>query len=218
MKLFTLSIATLLFSLIASSQVQFGIFAGVQANSANYKVADEKQNTSFKPGMQLGANFKVPIEGNLSFAPAIFYSMKGYKVKFNRFMYPPDADAIDNKTTFHNVEIAFPLQFDFNTQPSHWFFRLGPSLDFQLFGREEFNTNNSGKIKRKIPFGYDKYGHFSANLLVHTGYEMANGFYISGQYTHGIANISNADEGPKIKHRAFGISVGKFIRKSKVVL
>lgn len=216
MKLFTLSFAILLSTLVTNAQLQFGIFAGAQANSAKYSIDDEKQNTSYKPGAQLGINFKVPIEGNLSFAPAIFYSMKGYKVKYSSFMYPPDADAIDNNTTFHNVEIAFPLQFDFNTQPSHWFFRLGPSLDFQLFGREEFNTNNSGKIKRNIPFGYDKYGHFSANLLIHTGYEMANGFFVFGQYTHGIANVSNQDEGPKIKHRAFGISIGKFIRKSKM--
>jgi hypothetical protein len=216
MKLFTLSIATLLFSITANSQFQFGVFAGAQANSANYTIGGEEQNTSYKPGVQLGVNFKVPIEGNLYFAPSALYNMRGYKVKYSSFMFPPDPAATDNNTTFHNFEMAFQLQYDFNAQPSHWFFRLGPSLDFQLFGREEFNTNNNGKIKRNIPFGYDKYGHFSANLLVHTGYEMSNGFFIYGQYTHGIANISNQDEGPKIKHRAFGISVGKFIRKSKM--
>ena len=218
MKLFTISTVILLLSFTAESQVQFGIFAGPQATSVNYTIGGKEQKSSFKPGVQLGAGFKIPIEGSLSFSPAVFYSMKGYKVKYNRFMFPPDANAIDNNTTFHNVELSFPLQLDFGQQASHWFFRAGPSLDFQLFGREEFNTTNNGKIDRKIPFGFDKYGHFSANGLLHLGYEMSNGFYIFGQYTHGIANISNKDEGPKIKHRAFGITFGKYIKKSKIVL
>ncbi len=218
MKLFTLSAVTLLICSVTKSQVQFGLLAGVQATSANYTITGKKQNTSYKPGFQLGANFKIPIEGNLFFAPEAFYSMKGYKVKYDRFMYPPDANATDNNTTFHTIELAFPLQVDFGKNASHWFVRTGPSLDFQVFGREEFNTTTDGKIKRNIPFAYDKYGHYSANILVHLGYEMKNGFFIFGQYTHGLANISNTDEGPEIKHRAFGITFGKFIKKSKIVL
>ncbi|HEX7844414.1 MAG TPA: porin family protein [Chitinophagaceae bacterium] len=218
MKLFILSIATLLSFFAANSQVQFGLLAGAQATSADYTIGGKKQETSYKPGGQVGVNFKIPIEGRLSFAPQLFYSMKGYKVKYNRFMYPPDGDAIDNNTTFHNVELALPLQYDFSYSASHWFLRAGPSLDFQLFGREEFTTNSNGKIKRNIPFGYDKYGHYSANAVLHFGYEKSNGFFIYGQYTHGLANISNTDEGPKIRHRAFGISFGKFIKKSKIVL
>ena len=218
MKLLTLCVTALLLSIAVHSQVQFGILGGLQATSANYTIGGKKQKTSYKPGIQLGANFKIPIEGNLSFAPELFYSMKGYKVKYNLYMYPPDPTAIDNNTTFHNIELAFPLQYDFGKGDNHWFFRAGPSLDFQFFGREEFNTNADEKMKRNIPFGYDKYGHYSANLLLHLGYEMSNGFFIFGQYTNGVANISNKDEGPQIKHRAFGITVGKFIRKSKIVL
>lgn len=210
--------AAVLLCTAARSQVKFGLLAGLQANSAHYTIGGKEQKTSYKPGFQLGVNFKIPIEGNLSFAPEAFYSMKGYKVKYNISTFPPDEDAIDNNTTFHNVELAFPLQLDFGNKPSHWFFRAGPSLDFQLFGREEFNTSSNGKIKRNIPFGFDKYGHFSANCLLHLGYEMSNDFFVFAQYTYGMANISNKDGGPQVKHRAFGITIGKFIKKSKIVL
>jgi hypothetical protein len=218
MKLLILCAATLLLCPAVFGQVQFGILGGPQATSAHYTIGGKKQKTSYKPGMQIGANLKVPIEGKLSFAPELFYSMKGYKVDYNIYTYPPDPLAIDNNTTFHNVELALPLQFDFGTRQDHWFLRTGPSLDFQLFGKEKYNTSTDEKVDRKIPFGFDKYGHFSASWLLHLGYEMKNGFFIFGQYTYGMANISNKDGGPQIKHRAFGVTVGKFIRKSKIVL
>ncbi|MEI9808722.1 MAG: hypothetical protein WDO16_13160 [Bacteroidota bacterium] len=46
------------------------------------------------------------------------------------------------------------------------------------------------------------YGHYSANMLVQFGFE-TGGFMLFGQYSHGIANINNADNGPSIKHRVF---------------
>ena len=218
MRWLTLSAATLLLSLTAESQVQFGVFTGFQATTANYNVDGIDQETDFKPGFQLGVNMKIPVEGRLSFAPAAYYSLKGYRVTYNRYMYPPSEDATDNNTSFHNFEIAFPLQYDFGYQANHFMIRVGPSLDFQIFGREEFNTTSDGKIKRNIPFGYDKYGHYSANLLFHFGYEMQDNFFIVGQLSYGLANISNTDGGPEIKHQAIGITFGKFIRKSKIVL
>ncbi len=219
MKRCYLIIASFFIGLTAQSQVQFGVFAGPQATSASYTAKSVKQKTSYKSGFQLGAGLKVPFEGNLSFAPALFYSMKGYKVTFNRFIYPPDSAAVDNNTTFHNVETAFLLQYDFSNKPSHFFIKAGPSLDFQLFGKEKFNkTNGGGSVDRSIPFGYDKYGHYSANMLLQFGYEASNGFFVVGQYSHGLANISNTDGGPRIRHRAFGISIGKFFGSSKIVI
>ena len=218
MKLVFLCVATLFLCPVAKSQVKFGVFGGAQATSASYTIEGKKQSTSFKPGIQLGGSFKIPIEGKLSIGPSFMYSMKGYKVKFTEFSYPPGEDAVDNNTTFHNIELGFPLQYDFAKGDHHVFIRTGPALDFQFFGRETFNTVDDEKVKRNIPFGYDKYGHYSANWLVHFGYEMKDGVFVYCQYTHGIANISNKDGGPGIRHRAFGITVGKYIRKSKTVL
>jgi Outer membrane protein beta-barrel domain len=210
MKFFTLTIAILLLMLRAQSQVRYNIFGGLQTTSASYTAQSVKQKTSYKFGGQLGIGMKVPFETRLSFAPAIFYSMKGYKVIFSRFVYPPDVTATDNNTSFHTVETAFLLHYDFNSRPDHMFLKLGPSLDFQLLGKEKFNTP-AGLVDRQLPFGYDKYGHFSANMILQLGYEMNNGFFFFGQYSHGLANINNADGGPRIRHRVFGISIGKYI-------
>ena len=197
-------------SFSSKSQVRLNLFAGPQVSGASYNVSGVKQKTKHKYGFQVGAGLKVPFEERIYFAPAVFYSMKGYKVNFTRFAYPPDTLALDNNTLFHTVETAFLLQYDFGKQPDHFFIKAGPSLDFHLFGTEKYNTA-TGKQDRKIPFGYDKYGHYSANMILQLGYETKNGFFLFGHYSHGLANISNADYGPKIRHRAAGLSIGKFL-------
>ena len=83
MKFCFIATTALFISIAAQSQVQFTIFGGPQATSASYTLEGVKQKTSYKFGGQLGAGMKVPFETRLYFAPALFYSMKGYKVNFH---------------------------------------------------------------------------------------------------------------------------------------
>ena len=201
--------AALLLFMNCSGQTSFGIFGGPQATSANYKVFGKKQSTDYKFGFMLGAGFKLPFEKKLFFAPVMYYSMKGYKVKFTEFSYPPDPSAIDNDTRIHCIELAPLLQFDFSNEPSHFFIKGGPGLDFQLFGNEKYNLANGSKVDRKMPFSFGDYGNYSANAHIQFGYESSSGLFLSAQYSHGLSSINNFDGGPKIRHRVFGLIVGK---------
>jgi hypothetical protein len=218
MKFFLLCLVTVLISASAISQVEFGLFAGPQATAARYTIYNIKQKNDLKFGFQAGVGLKIPFEDKLSFCPAAFYSMKGYKVTFTQFLYPPDSTATNNNTTIHTFELAALLQYDFNHQPNHFFFKGGPSLDFQLFGKEKFNLKAGGSVSRDMKFSFADYGYYSANMLAQFGYETSNGLFLFAQYTHGMASINNADGGPKIRHRAFGISVGKYINHKKIVI
>jgi hypothetical protein len=200
------------------SQNQVAVFVGAQATSAKYLVFNQKQDVKLKSGIQAGLNMKVPFEGNLYFAPAAFYSMKGYDVTFKDFAFPPDATAKNNNTTIHSFELAALLQYDFNKNPSHFFLRLGPSLDFQLFGKEKYDLQGGTSVSRNMSWAPGNYGRYSANMNAHLGYEMGNSFFIYGQYTLGAASISNAENGPRIRHRAFGLSIGKYLKRNKVVV
>ena len=157
MKFILITTVALLISLFAISQVQFNIFAGPQGTAARYTISDVKQKTEMKIGFQAGAGLKVPFENKLYFAPTAFYSMKGYKVTYSLFNALPDIDAKGNNTTFHTFELAFLLQYDFNTSPGHFFIKAGPSLDFQLLGTEKFNLKAGGSVDRKIKFSYSDY-------------------------------------------------------------
>lgn len=210
--------ASLLFFFFVKSQTQFGIFAGPQATAARYTILNEKQKNDLKYSFHTGVCLKVPFDVNLFFAPEAFYSMKGYKVTFTQFVYPPGPKAKNNNTTIHTFELAALLQYDFGKSANHFYMKAGPSLDFQLFGNEKFDTTG-GTVDRKMKFSTDgDYGYFGANLLMQLGFETEKGFFISAQYTHGAASINNEDGGPKIRHRVYGFTIGKYLNRKKIVM
>ena len=208
--------AILLLSLNLTGQVQFGLFAGPQATTVRYVIEEEKQDNSFKYGFQVGGLWKVPFEGRLYFSPSIQYNLRGYKVKFNKPSFPPNESAVDNNTSFHTIELGFLLQHDFSNAPSHWFFRIGPSLDFALFGKEEFNTSNNGIVKQDMKFSFADYGHFLASAIAQLGYESSSGVFIYAHYNYSLTTMNNADIGPAINNRAIGISIGKYFKSKKL--
>jgi len=197
------------------AQNQVNIFAGPQATTASYKVNDKKQDTEFKFGFHAGVGMKVPFENRVYFSPSIFYSLKGYKVKFNQHVYPPDPDAIDNNVTLHTIEVAALLQIDLGDQPDHFFICFGPSVDFQLFGKEKYNLFSGGSVNKNMKFGFADYGHYSTCAVARFGYESSNGLLLFAQYNLGLGSINNADNGPVIRHRVFGISIGKNINRTQ---
>ena len=209
---------TLLITATGGAQSQFGFFIGPQATSSHYTVTGKKQPTDYKYGLQLGMGWKIPFENKLYFAPEIFYSLKGYTVKFSQYAYPPDATATDNNTMIHCGELAALLQIDLGNQPGHCFIKFGPSLDFQLFGKEKFHLLSGSLINRQMKYGYAEYGHYGANAIVQFGYESSSGFSIYAQYSFGLSNLSNVDDGPNIRHRVAGISFGKYLSHKKIVM
>lgn len=205
----------------AYSQNIIYAFAGPQATAARYTILNQKQKMNLKYGFQAGLSMKTQFEGPIYFAPSAFYSLKGYDVTFTEFRDPPSVLAINNNTTIHTFELAPLLQVDLSNKPSHAFFRFGPSLDFQLFGKETFDTvvnGNKGTVSRNMKFSFTDYGHYSANFLLHFGYESTSGILVFAQYTHGMGSINNHDGGPKIRHRAYGISIGKRLNSKKIVM
>jgi hypothetical protein len=200
------------------AQPVFSIFAGPQSTSAKYTVRGYKQSTSNKYGFHLGAVMKVPFDNNLFFAPTAFYSLKGYKVALKQKAFPPDTLAVDDNTTIHTFELGLLLQYDFSKKANHFFIKAGPSLDLQLAGNEKFNLENGSSVDQKMKFSFGDYGHFGANMLLQFGYETSHGFSISAMYGHGIGSINNADYGPAIHHRVFGMSLGKYFTSKKITM
>ena len=204
---------------ISFSQVSYGVFGGPQLTTAKYKINEEKQKTDFKTGFQLGATIKIPFDNQLYFGPAIYYSMKGYKVKLNRPSYPPTELAINNETTIHTLEIAPLLQYDFSTQPSHFFMKFGPAIDIAFSGKEKFDTVDGGKpVERPMPFAFTAYGRFTAQAILHVGYQHARGLMVFAHYAEGLGGLNNADGGPVIKHRIIGLSLGWCFSRNKNVM
>ena len=191
-------------------QVRLNVFAGPQLTSSHYVVNGISQPVQSKVGFIAGIGAKVFFDNKLYFFPAVYYSMKGFKVTLNNPSFPPYELAKNNNLTIHTIEFAPLFQFDLSNKPDYWFARIGPSVDFAFYGTEKFDTlNGSGTVKRKMVFDYTVYGHFTASANVQLGYQTSNGLGIFGFYSYGLGSMNNADGGPRILHRIGGIAVSK---------
>jgi hypothetical protein len=197
-------------SIKTNAQVQLAVFGGGQITSARYLVKDIKQPTQFKYGTMGGVAVKVEFDNQLYFFPAIFYSLKGYKVTLNNSAFPPTELAKDNELWVHTVEVAPLLHFDFNKKLAHFFVRFGPSVDYGYYGHEIFNTvsGGPGHVYRRLGFDFTEYGHFTAQANLHFGYETGKGLMAFAFYQRGFGSMNNHDGGPKIFHRIIGVSAG----------
>jgi hypothetical protein len=197
-------------SFVCHAQVRPTLFAGPQATSAYYTVRGAKQTTDFKFGFMAGGGLKVPFENQLYFFPSVYYSLKGYKVALKDTAAPPTQFAKNNNTTIQTIEVAPLFQVDLSKRPSHFFFRIGPSVDFAFSGKEKFDTSLAGgsTISRNMVFSFGDYGRITASANLHLGYETAKGFMVFAQYVYGLGSMNNADYGPHIFHRVIGLSVG----------
>ncbi|HEU4473129.1 MAG TPA: outer membrane beta-barrel protein [Flavisolibacter sp.] len=215
-----LFLAILAFSL-AEAQVRWAVFGGPLATSAKYTVGGIRQPADFKPGAMAGVGLKVDFDNQLYFFPAVYYSLKGYKVTLNNPSFPPTEYAKNNNTTIHTLEINPMFHIDLSRQPSHFFVRFGPAVDFAFSGTERFDTVSragvSATVERPMVFSFGDYGRISASGNLHLGYQSKSGFMIFGFYAHGIGSMNNADYGPRILHRIVGVSLGWLFPYKKLV-
>lgn len=204
------------------AQVKLAAFAGPQATSAHYTVRDSKQTTSYKYGFMAGGGVKVPFDNQLYFFPSIYYSLKGYKVDLKDPSFPPGPNALNNNTTIHTIEICPMLQLDLSNKPSHPYIRFGPAVDFAFSGKESFDTLSNGgtpvRFSHPMVFSFGDYGRYTASANLHLGYESEKGFTVFAFYEHGFGSLNNADKGPKIFHRIWGISLGWMFGHDPLVL
>jgi hypothetical protein len=200
----------------AKSQSQLGILGGVHGSSALYAVKNVTQPTDFKFGFHLGVDYKIPFENRLTFVPALSYSMMGYKVTFNLPSYPPDLLAKDNDTRMHEIDVDALLQYDITKKSDHFFLRAGPSFNFVLSGHEKYNLSTGETIDRNMKFSVTSgYGRYLAGIVAQVGYETSRGITIYAQYMQQLMSMNNELDGPSIRNRMVGITVGKFLLTTK---
>jgi hypothetical protein len=201
------------------AQVTFGFFAGPQATTVRYFIHGNKQSSQFKYGFHAGTGLKVFFDKQLYFAPSINYSLMGYKVKFNQPSFPPDTSALDNNTSFHQIDLNLLLQYDLGNSPGHFFINAGVAVNLVLFGNEEYNCKNNSHVSQSMIFSiYNYYGRYLTSAITKFGYETPSGVFINAFYVHGLGSMNNAQDGPLIKNQVIGISFGKYLNPKKIVI
>lgn len=200
---------------IAEAKAQFTIFAGPQISSAAYTIRGAKQSTEYKQGLVAGVGFKTLFEGPLYFAPSLSFTRKGYKVKFDRPAFPPDSAALNNNVSISTLELAPLFQINFSKRATYTFFRFGPAFDFNLSGKEEFDTTGNKKVTRNMVFSFGDYSYATLSLNGQIGLQHESGFTVFAHFVYGLSSLNNADLGPQIYNREAGIAIGWRLGKKR---
>ncbi|MBC8052909.1 MAG: PorT family protein [Sphingobacteriaceae bacterium] len=125
---------SVLVSAVAVNAQSLGGRVGV--NFANMiRTGDDNFETEFKPGFHAGITLDIPIASQISFAPELMFSQKGYKSS-GRTLFGADNDYT---VTTNFVEI--PILLKIGTS-SGFNIHLGPQVSFLTSTTEKFETGD----------------------------------------------------------------------------
>lgn len=208
MKKAALIIVLIFSALLSRSQISWMARAGYNYGNVKAEYLGINRSTSAKSGFNLGIGLKAFFDYNLYFTPQLGYSLKSYQVS-----YGADSSVRSSNTSIHYVEIPLLFQMYVNPDASNrFFFQYGPSLNFAISGKETVTLQNGSTEKRSIRFGDVYYGRWEATLVAALGMEFSNKITATASFNLGLTNISNNDEGPKLKTRVIGLNLGYYFR------
>jgi hypothetical protein len=200
---------------VCAQKTTYGVLAGAQMSTAKYVIRGNEQKTGYKYGPLAGLILKIPFENHLFFTPSFYYNRKGYTVQLKDTAYPPGIDAVRNETSINTIDIAPLFTITISKQPSHCFVMFGPIFDAVINGSEKVTLADGSIVNRPMKFSSADYGRITASVAGRFGYESASGFFVAAQYSYGLGSLNNADFGPSINHRIFGIMLGKFFKRNE---
>ncbi|RYY88383.1 MAG: PorT family protein [Chitinophagaceae bacterium] len=209
----------LLFSLLAgllahsasAQKTDFGFLAGPQYTNSTYSLRGQQQPTKGKPGGHIGAIARIPFEGRLFFTPSFYYTLKGFSVVLSDTSSNPGIDAVANDLRIHAMELSPLFTIYIGRATDHGpYVQFGPSLDMNFAGREHITLKNGNTVDRSMSFSGQGYSRLTPSVVFRIGAQTPKGFFVNAHILQGIGSLNNNDYGPSIRHRVFGLSVGKF--------
>jgi hypothetical protein len=142
--------------------------------------------TSLRPqsGLIAGGYYRIRLRRTLAFQPEFFFIAKGWE----------EDGYIDYPSNYFELPLNL-LYTAFGKKGSTFYLGGGPA--------PAINMNQQGY------FGsYTTVKQFDLGVNFLAGYEIPIGFALNVQYTYGVLNINTLGDGPVLKNRCFGVTIG----------
>jgi hypothetical protein len=211
MQLFIKKYLVITFLLILSSsqlsaqRLLSGYGVGAHVSTASFKDStDARKTTSFRPGFRAFWMGRVALEGIIYFAPEVGYSMKGFRVK------NPYNGVSEQEIIVHTIEFLALQEYAINDK---FYVKLGPSISAAFAGRDKQLSSTGLRSNAKLGFSFATWGRFEGAITIATGAHFGNGWIAELRMNRGISNNWDGDNGPNIKSRYYGITLGKYLKK-----
>ena len=187
-----------------SQKTRVGVSGGITISNMNSNINGTKQTGNSLTGFMASLLIETPIISHLSFQPHVAYVRKGMQFK------PVAKSAGDTSYQLRYVDL--PLNLIYTAGKSFTFYiGGGPCFSFGLPSHRLVESGGA-KSTTELSFGEEatdtfKGFDFGVNGLV--GVRLANGFFISVNYTQGFSNLMPIPTGDdKIRNNYAGIQLG----------
>jgi hypothetical protein len=200
MKKILLVLVAMVATSVMFAQTRFGVKGGALLSSWNVKVGGEKEEDyKTKFGFQAGFVADFAISESFSIQPNLLFVNKGSAEKHE-----------DHTDKIHVTAIDIPVNFLYKAKSDAGTFFVGggPNFGFNLSAKLKSEEHEDEKMEIGNEAGQLRGFDFGLNALI--GYEFKNGFFVSGNFTPGIANLGNNVGNVEVKARStyFGLSAG----------
>ena len=211
MKQFLFSFLFLGLTFCVNAQVKYTIFGGANLNNALFKTTSygPTEKTSATYGYHVGIGRKFYIEDNVIFSTGAIGMLKGYQVNRGR------VDTATINTQYYSVEVPFLLQLNLGKKDTKPYFAFGPSLGFNLSGKDKVTKANGVATTTNMVFSFSDYARYEGSLNAIFGVQTKWGLFIEAKWMHGLGTIWNVDDSWVIKPRVASLTLGYTFGKTK---
>ncbi len=188
-------------------KIEYGIKGGYSYVFSDFSAA----KTNGFSGGYAGVMMKIPFDNRLFFTPQIDFNYRGMQTN----ALPLNTYSKLNEVQFRlmpvvQIDLKHPSQNE-NTL----FIMTGPSLGFGLIGKQTKQDGAGVPTNAKLRYGYQHYGMYDASWHAGLGYETTSGLRILIDYTYGLGNMINTDEGPSLRYHTVSAGIGYWFGRKK---
>ena len=201
---------------MAQTQPTFGIRAGVSSSSikgdaANslqdlLEVTDGMVSTGSRTGVFAGVNASIPVSGNISFEPGIYYAQKGYEMKGSLDLKGIEFLGANAKAKLTSHYVDIPLVLKANMGGFEVF--AGPQLSYLAKADLKTTAGVLGfNLLNKTLDATEQFNRWDAGITGGIGYQFANGVNLRASYDHGLSKL-DANQNLDSYNRSFKVGLG----------
>lgn len=212
--LFAFSAASLF--AVAQSQPSFGIRAGVSSSTMQGDAVENLKSmldftngmvtTNSRTGFYGGATVNIPVGGNISVEPGLFYAQKGYEMKGDFAIKGLDFLGANAKAKLNTQYIDLPVLLKADMGGLQLF--AGPQVSYLVNADLKTTAGVLGfNLLNRTMDATDNFNRWDAAITGGAGYQFSNGVNIRASYDHGLSKV-DAAQNVESYNRAFKVGVG----------
>lgn len=210
------ALSFLSFGAFAQQTPSFGIRAGASAATIKGDAANSLTNLidytngaikeSSRTGFFGGAYVNIPLGGNISVEPALYYSQKGYELKGELGIKGAEFIGANARArlTSHYIDLPVVLKADLGG------FQVfaGPQVSYLANASVRTTAGVLGfNLLNKRMDASEQFNRFDAGITGGIGYKFANGVNITAAYDHGLSRI-DANQSMNAYNRSVKVGLG----------